>query len=96
MANNNQPKVSKAELRNLKKMYLILSLEWDATKNGTIPSREDMEKIIYKDVYWRCSICQTTWKDRISNRLRGDKPCSCKREISNESSPWDALKDLRR
>lgn len=71
--------MSNIQDKNLKKMYLILSMEWDTDFNGGIPSAEEIQDIAYKTVSWKCPYCGIKWKDQISNRLRGHKPCNCSR-----------------
>ena len=70
-------KVVNDDRKSLKRMYFILSLEWDKEKNGPIPSRSRIQDIAFREVSWKCSMCGAEWEDTVSNRLRGEKPCSC-------------------
>lgn len=94
---NNKSTLTKSEIRELKKMYLIMSLEWDSQKNGAIPSRNEIQDNAYRTVAWKCPYCGVTWEDQICNRLRGEKPCSCHEDrVKPESEMEKMLQLLKR
>lgn len=91
---NKKSDIDRHELRDLKKMYLIMSLEWDSRKNGAIPPRSEIQDNAYRTVSWKCPYCGITWEDQICNRLRGEKPCTCDVDRARPSSEMDQMLSL--
>lgn len=50
-------------------LFPTISLEWDYEKNKDIP--ENFSENSYKKVYWKCSICNHSWKATMANRTHG-------------------------